>query len=98
MDAAHAHAAWRRMREDDLPAVLAIAALVHPDHPEEDAVFAERLRLYPAGCRVLDLGGRAVGYALGHPWVFGSPPRLNSPRGAWPAESTTFHRHDVACC
>lgn len=89
-------AVWRRMREGDLPAVGAIAALVHPAYPEEDAVFAERLRLYPKGCRVLDLGGRAAGYAIGHPWVFGRPPRLNARLGALPSVPAVLHLHDVA--
>lgn len=87
--------AWRRMGEGDLPAVGAIAARVHPDYPEDDAIFAERLRLYPAGCRVLDLDGRAAGYALSHPWVSG-PPRLNTLLGALPAAPVTLYIHDVA--
>lgn len=89
-------AAWRRMREGDVPAVGAIAALVHPAYPEEDAVFAERLRLYPEGCRVLDLGGRMAGYAIGHPWVFGRPPGLNVRLGALPPAPTVLHLHDIA--
>ena len=30
------------MAPADLPAVMAIAGRVHPDYPEEEAVFAER--------------------------------------------------------
>lgn len=84
------------MEENDFPAVGAIAARVHPNHPEKGAVFAERFRLYPAGCRVLDFGGRAAGYALSHPWVFGRPPRLASLLGASPAAPATLHLHGVA--
>ena len=89
-------AVWCRMREGDLPAVIAIAALVHPAYPEEDAVFAERLRLDPEGCRVLDLGGRAAGYAIGHPWVFGRPPGLSVRLGALPSAPAVLHLHDIA--
>lgn len=73
----------------------AIAARVHPDHPEDGAVLAERLRLYPAGCRMLELDGRAAGYALSHPWVFGAP-RLNTLLGALPAAPVTPYLHDIA--
>jgi ribosomal protein S18 acetylase RimI-like enzyme len=38
----------------DLPALLAIADVVHPDYPEDPAVFEERLALFPAGCWVLE--------------------------------------------
>ncbi len=48
---------WRAMTPGDLPAVLAIADVVHPDYPEDAAIFAERLALYPAGCRVLERDG-----------------------------------------
>ena len=89
-------AVWRRMREEDLPAVCAIAARVHSGYPEEDVVFAERLRLYPAGCRILELDGLAAGYALSHPWVLGRPPRLNSLLGGLPTDPATLHLHDVA--
>ena len=84
------------MGQGDLPAVSAIAALVHPDYPEDGAVFAERLRLYPAGCRMLEFGGWAAGYAISHPWVFGRPPRLNTLLGALPADPATLYLHDVA--
>lgn len=94
--AASGRTVWRPMRADDLPAVVAIAARVHPAYPEEGAVFAERLRLYPAGCRILDFGGRAAGYAIGHPWAYGPPPRLNSLLGALPTDPTTLFLHDVA--
>lgn len=83
------------MEEGDLPAVGAIAARVHPDYPEDDAIFAERLRLYSAGCLMLELNGRAAGYALSHPWVF-APPRLNTLLGALPTVPATLYIHDVA--
>lgn len=84
------------MRAGDLPAVGAIAARVHPAYPEGDAVFAERLRLYPEGCRILETGNRTAGYAIGHPWGFGPPPRLDSLLGGLPADPTTLLLHDVA--
>lgn len=88
--------AWRPMAAADLPAVLAVAAVVHPDYPEDDAVFAERLRLHPAGCFVATQGTRVVGYALSHPWLAGQPPALNSRLGGLPRTTTTYYIHDVA--
>ncbi len=46
---------WRRMTRSDLAKVERIGETVHPDYPEDAAVIAERLQLYPAGCFVLSL-------------------------------------------
>lgn len=91
-------AAWRAMRREDLDAVCAIAAAVHPDHPERPEVFAERLLLAPAGCRVLDHGaGGLLGYALSHPWRLDlGPPALDSLLGALPGVPDAWYLHDIA--
>ena len=41
---------WRPMTTTDTASVSAIADRVHASYPEDDAVFLERLRLYPEGC------------------------------------------------
>lgn len=87
---------WRAMTAADLPAVSVIAAAVHEDYPEDDAVFAERLALFPAGCRIALRDGAAVGYAVTHPGVVGAPPPLNSLLGALPARPDCYYIHDVA--
>lgn len=85
------------MRADDLPAVLRVAAVVHPLYPEEEAVFAERLRLYPAGSRVLvDAAGALVGYVVSHPWTQGAIPALDSLLGALPPGADSYYIHDIA--
>src|SRR3990170_3814523 len=60
-------AKWRPMSEADVAAVVSIAGRVHVDYPEDDAVFAERRRLYPDGCMIHDLAllpdARGVGAA-----------------------------------
>jgi GNAT superfamily N-acetyltransferase len=84
------------MTAADLPAVAAIADVVHVAHPEDTAVFAERLRLYAAGCRVLDGGGQALGYVLSHPGRFAEPPPLDTRLGALPEPATTYYVHDLA--
>ncbi|TGE01264.1 GNAT family N-acetyltransferase [Methylobacterium nonmethylotrophicum] len=81
----------------DLPAAAAIAARVHPHHPEDDAVMAERLRLCPEGCFALagsDDGLR--GYAVGHPWRARSVPDLDMRLGALPEPAGAWCIHDVA--
>lgn len=87
---------WRAATPEDLPAVGRVAAAVHPDYPEDDAVFAERLALFPDGCRVAVRAGRIVGYAFFHPGVVGSPPPLNTLLGALPAAADCLYIHDVA--
>jgi GNAT superfamily N-acetyltransferase len=88
---------WRRMTTAYLPQVNAIAARVHPDYPEDAAVFAERLALYPHGCHVLeDKAGVLDGYAVSHPWHDAGPPALNTLLHALPAAPTTYYIHDLA--
>jgi hypothetical protein len=81
------------MQKPDLPALLAVADIVHPAYPEDPAVFAERLNLYPEGCLVLEQGGKAMGYAVSHPGAYGAPPALNSLLGALPDKPTTYYFH-----
>ena len=88
---------WRAMHAGDLDDVLTIADAVHgPDYSEGRIVFAERLTLYPAGCRMLGRNGDALGYLVTHPWHRDTPPALNSVLGAIPADADTFYLHDIA--
>jgi GNAT superfamily N-acetyltransferase len=87
---------WRPTIAADLPALLAIADIVHPAYPEDDAIFAERLALYPLGCLTLERAGAPIGYIVSHPWTYGAPPSLNSRLGALPASPTTYYIHDIA--
>lgn len=84
------------MTTADLPTVSVIAAAVHEDYPEDDAVFAERLALFPAGCRIALRDGAAVGYAITHPGVVGAPPPLNRLLGGLPPRPDCYYIHDVA--
>jgi GNAT superfamily N-acetyltransferase len=87
---------WCPMAVACLPAVLALADAVHPDHPEDREVFTERLALHPAGCLVLEADGEVCGYALAHPWSIAAPPALNTRLGRLPARPDTLHLHDIA--
>ena len=87
---------WRGMVADDLAAVQALAAIIHPDFPEDAAVFADRLALHPAGCFTLDRDGDAIGYVLSHPWHFGHPPKLNAILSEPASPASTYYIHDLA--
>jgi len=84
------------MTPQDLSQVQALADTIHVGHPEDPEVLAERQRLYPRGCFMLVEDGRAIGYALTHPWRFAEPPLLNRLLGAIPSPATTYYIHDVA--
>ncbi len=84
------------MRAADIAAVLTVAARVHPDFPEDAAVFEERLRLFPQGCFVHDSDGAVLAYVVSHPWRAGDPPALNTQLDALPAEPATYYLHDIA--
>ncbi|TWA68191.1 ribosomal protein S18 acetylase RimI-like enzyme [Azospirillum brasilense] len=94
-------AGWRAMETADLDRVMAIAEIVHPDYPEDRAVFAERLALYPDGCAMAeafgaDADGVGIGYIVLHPGRLGVPPPLDSPLGALPESPDCLYLHDVA--
>lgn len=96
MPAPAAAATWRPMRAEDLAAVSAIGAAVHAAYPEEDAVFEERLALFPEGCRIALLGGAVAGYAIAHPGLLFHPPALDTLLGALPVAADCLYLHDVA--
>lgn len=89
-------AQWRPMLETDLDAVMAIADAVHADHPEDRAVFADRLTLFPQGCRLLAKGCRALGYAVAHPIRMGRPAALNAVLERLAPDADCLHLHDLA--
>lgn len=87
---------WRAMDARDLDAVAAISDAVHGVFTEPKAVFAERLALYPAGCRVYDRGGAAAGFLVTHPWRRGAVPKLGALLGALPPACDIYYLHDIA--
>lgn len=87
---------WRRMSEQDIAAVTHIAAQVHPDYPEDESIFVERLALFPDGCLLLEIGEQAAGYVISHPWIEHQPPALNSRLRSLPVPASTYYIHDVA--
>jgi GNAT superfamily N-acetyltransferase len=83
------------MRPDDIPAVYTLSRAVHADYPEREAVLAEKLALFPAGCFVLEANGVVFGYAFSHPWVKDNVPSLDTFLCALPERPTTYFIHDV---
>jgi ribosomal protein S18 acetylase RimI-like enzyme len=84
------------MQPQDLDAVVAIAAQVHPRFPEERAVFADKLRLHALGALLLDGGHGAAGYCFAHPWHGTRPPPLDTVLGSLPAQADALYLHDLA--
>jgi GNAT superfamily N-acetyltransferase len=86
---------WRVMDQRDLEAVHKISAHVHPAHPERVEVLAEKFRLFPKGCFVLEAGGRIAGYCFSHPWTDGPPPPLDTFMTALPSGLSAYFVHDL---
>lgn len=84
------------MRKGDLADVCRIAAICHPDFPEDDAVLAEKYTLSPDTCFILDRENKSVGYILAHPFKIGAIPPLNCLLGSLPRQSDTLYIHDLA--
>lgn len=89
------HLSWRDMTPNDLVLVDLLANRVHTGLPERLEVFAEKLYLFGAGCRVLQGGNTILGYGIGHPWVLNGVPALDSWLGALPAAADCLYVHDV---
>ncbi|WP_262689404.1 GNAT family N-acetyltransferase [Kordiimonas aestuarii] len=87
---------WRKMTDTDMPQVIALAAVIHVDHPEDDDVIIERRTFFPEGCLVLEGARGLFGYTLVHPAEFEMPPALNKLIGTAPEHTDTLHIHDIA--
>ncbi|PSO15738.1 GNAT family N-acetyltransferase [Bradyrhizobium sp. MOS003] len=87
---------WRPAHASDLPAISAIAARIHPALPESPEVLAEKMRLYPDGCRVLVAGDEIAGYGLSHPWKQHRIPPLDGLLERLPEDADCLYVHDLA--
>lgn len=85
---------WREMKDGDIPMVTALADLVHTGLVERAEVFAERQRLFPSGCLVLERAGQILGYAVSHPIPLDSPPALDLLLGGLPSGQQHYYLHD----
>ncbi len=86
---------WLPLSPADADAVRRLADQAHPSLPERAAVFADRIHLFPGGCRRLLLHGELAGYAIAHPWLFEQPPPLDTVFGILPTPADCLHIHDI---
>jgi GNAT superfamily N-acetyltransferase len=91
-------ATWRKLSGDDIGGLVRVADEVHPELPESDAIFAERVRLFPEGCLALidDESGELCGYIISHPIYNRQPPRLNRLLGDIASGADQYYIHDIA--
>lgn len=89
-------AAWRKMSVSDIEGLLRVADEIHPDLPESDYVYAERMKLFPGGCLVLVEGEEVCGYAISHPIRHRQPPVLDSLLGEIAPDADQYYIHDLA--
>lgn len=76
--------------------MAALAREVHPDYPERDTVFINRLGLFPEGCMVLRTRHTIQGYLISHPWHRHSPIPLDTELGQLPLDADCLYLHDIA--
>jgi ribosomal protein S18 acetylase RimI-like enzyme len=84
------------MLREDLAAIDAIGAELHPLLSERPEVFAEKLRLFPQGSMALVDAAGIAGYGLCHPWRLNDIPPLDSFLVALPRDADCMFIHDVA--
>ncbi|HEY4527141.1 MAG TPA: GNAT family N-acetyltransferase [Candidatus Paceibacterota bacterium] len=87
---------WTSLLESDITEVDKIAREIHPTLPERWEVFAEKLRLFPAGCFKFMFEGKMVGYTFSHPWTLYSIPPLDDFLHTLPENPDCIYIHDVA--
>ncbi|MDH7795472.1 MULTISPECIES: GNAT family N-acetyltransferase [unclassified Beijerinckia] len=87
---------WAALTVADLDEVGRLAAALHPGLPERQSVFAEKIGLFPDGCRKLIKHDRLVGYGIAHPWRLDDIPALDTFLDALPQTADCLYVHDVA--
>ena len=89
---------WRELSVNDIKSVAGVADKIHPDLPESDQVFAERIQLFPEGCLGLSEsnGNDLSGYVISHPIRRLQPPALNSMLGTIASDVDQYYIHDLA--
>lgn len=72
--------AWHQLSTSNVESLIRLADKFHPDLPESEQVFAERLKLFPEGCLALvdSESDELYGYAISHPIRRRQPPALDS--------------------
>ena len=94
----HAEASWSELSVNDIKSLARVADQIHPDLPESDEVFAERVQLFPEGCLGLwEAKDDALsGYVISHPIKHRQPPTLNCLLGKIASDADQYYIHDLA--
>ena len=91
---------WRKLSIADIDKLVRVADKIHPDLPESDEVFAERVKLFPEGCLALveddGDGDELCGYVISHLIRRRHPPALNSLLGEIAINADQYCVHDLA--
>lgn len=86
---------WRQAKASDLPDIASVGNRIHDGLHEQPEVFAEKFRLFPEGCFVLESEGELAGYGLSHPWRLHQIPPLNALLESLPHAPQCLYLHDV---
>ena len=91
-------ASWRELSVNNIESLVRVADKIHPDLPERDEVFAERVKLFPRGCLGLVEGksNELCGYVISHPIRYLQPPALDSLLGEIASDADQYYIHDLA--
>jgi hypothetical protein len=92
------NAVWRPLSTGgDIASLVQVADKVHPDLPESEQVFAERVALFPQGCLGLfDETDELGGYIISHPTRYREPPALDQLLGEIAPDANQYYIHDLA--
>ena len=94
---AKAQAAWCQLSASNIESLVRVADKLHPNLPESEQVFAERLKLFPDGCLALmeTESGELCGYVISHPIHRRQPPALDSLLGEIASDADQYYIHDL---
>ena len=89
---------WRELSVNNIESLARVANQIHPDLPESDEVFAERVKLFPGGCLGLVEGkiDELCGYVISHPIRHLQPPALDSLLEEIASDADQYYIHDLA--
>ena len=91
-------ATWRELYVDDIESLVRMGDKIHPDLPESEQVFAERVRLFSEGCLALveGEGDELLGYVISHPIIHRQPPALDRLPEQIAFNADQHYIHDLA--
>ncbi len=87
----------RLMTQTDLDTVIKIQCEAYaPFFHEAKKAFADKLRMFSAGCWIAGRNGKDAGYIFSHPWCLEEPPELDAELIELPSKVDCYYIHDLA--